>query len=231
MLIGGGVAAVIWSSGLIRGAVVIAADNMAYATVGVETVVEAGRLASSAAGCTPRWAHVYLFKDRDFVLWMVRQAEKMKFDAIVVTCDHAHERVRDMTMPAFEAGCDGPARADGTGQTVREIMRFPNVEAYRAARALSGLSEPSDRVGQNDESLTWADVRWLCDQTTLPVVCKGVLRAVDAQLAVQHGARGLVVSNHGGRQMDGAVPAITALPEVRSTDKHAAQLTSTPRPN
>ena len=181
---------------------------MACATVGVEAVAEAGKLA-------PRWAHIYLFKDREFVLWMVRKAEEMGFDAIVVTCDHAHERVRDMTMPAFEAGCDGPARADGTGQTVREIMRFPNVEAYRAARALSG--EPSDRVGQNDESLTWADVRWLCDQTTLPVVCKGVLRAVDAQLAVQHGARGLVVSNHGGRQMDGAVPAITALPEVRST--------------
>lgn len=135
--------------------------NVAYSTVGAAEVA-----AAAPAATSPRWAHLYLFKDRAFVLWMVRLAERSGFAALIVTCDHAHDRVRDMTMPAFDAGCGGPARADGRGPTVRGIMNFPNVEAYRAETDIP----PSDRVGENDDALTWVDLRWLCDQTRLPVV-------------------------------------------------------------
>jgi 4-hydroxymandelate oxidase len=65
-----------------------------------------------------------------------------------------------------------------------------------------------------DDSITWADLAWLREISTLPILVKGILTAEDARLAVEHGLDGVVVSNHGGRQLDGAVPAIVALPEV-----------------
>jgi 4-hydroxymandelate oxidase len=65
-----------------------------------------------------------------------------------------------------------------------------------------------------DQAITWADLAWLKSLTDLPLVLKGVLTAEDAALAVEHGVDAIVVSNHGGRQLDGAVPAMRALPEV-----------------
>jgi isopentenyl diphosphate isomerase/L-lactate dehydrogenase-like FMN-dependent dehydrogenase len=64
-------------------------------------------------------------------------------------------------------------------------------------------------------ALTWYDLAWLREQTSLPILVKGVLTAEDARLAVEHGVDGIVVSNHGGRQVDGAVAALDALVEVR----------------
>jgi len=63
--------------------------------------------------------------------------------------------------------------------------------------------------------LTWADLEWLRERTTLPLLVKGVLTAEDGRLALEHGVDGIVVSNHGGRQVDGAVAALDALAEVR----------------
>ena len=63
-------------------------------------------------------------------------------------------------------------------------------------------------------SLTWADFAWLRERTTLPIVVKGILHPDDARLAVEHGLDGLVVSNHGGRQVDGAIGSLDALPGV-----------------
>ena len=64
-------------------------------------------------------------------------------------------------------------------------------------------------------ALTWSDLAWLRERTELPIVVKGVLRADDARLALEHGVDGIVVSNHGGRQVDGAVASLDALVEVR----------------
>jgi len=68
-----------------------------------------------------------------------------------------------------------------------------------------------------DPSLSWADVTWLRDATRLPLVIKGILDPAGARRAVEHGANAIVVSNHGGRQLDGAVPGATALPAVSDT--------------
>ena len=65
-----------------------------------------------------------------------------------------------------------------------------------------------------DQSLTWDALSWLRSITSLPVVVKGVMTAEDARLAVEHGAAGIIVSNHGGRQLDGVLATIEALPEV-----------------
>src|SRR5439155_19135342 len=61
---------------------------------------------------------------------------------------------------------------------------------------------------------TWRDVEWLCSITKLPIVVKGILRGDDAARAIEHGAAGIVVSNHGGRQLDTVLPTIRALPDV-----------------
>jgi isopentenyl diphosphate isomerase/L-lactate dehydrogenase-like FMN-dependent dehydrogenase len=67
---------------------------------------------------------------------------------------------------------------------------------------------------QFDASLTWNDVEWLRGITKLPILLKGILRADDAKLALDHGLDGVVVSNHGGRQLDGVPPSIDALPAI-----------------
>ena len=64
-------------------------------------------------------------------------------------------------------------------------------------------------------ALTWSDLAWLRERTELPVVLKGILTAEDARLALDHGVDGIIVSNHGGRQVDGAVASLDALVEVR----------------
>jgi lactate 2-monooxygenase len=64
------------------------------------------------------------------------------------------------------------------------------------------------------DSLTWKDLAWLREHTRLPILLKGILSAEDARLAIEHNVAGIIVSNHGGRQVDGAVAAIEALPEV-----------------
>jgi len=63
-------------------------------------------------------------------------------------------------------------------------------------------------------TITWADLAWLREQTDLPVLLKGIIHPDDARLAVEHGANGVIVSNHGGRQVDGAIGALDALPAV-----------------
>ena len=65
-----------------------------------------------------------------------------------------------------------------------------------------------------DQSLTWDALAWLKSITSLPIVVKGILTAEDAQLAAEHGAAAIIVSNHGGRQLDGVLATIEALPEV-----------------
>ena len=65
-------------------------------------------------------------------------------------------------------------------------------------------------------NITWADLAWLRERTRLPIVLKGVLDGADAKLAVEHGVDGLIVSNHGGRQVDGARASLDALPEIKA---------------
>jgi L-lactate dehydrogenase (cytochrome) len=92
--------------------------------------------------------------------------------------------------PVFLAALDAPPADDLATASIQALATFPNL------------------------GLTWAELGWLREQTSLPLLVKGVLRADDARLALQHGAAGIVVSNHGGRQVDGAVAALDALVEV-----------------
>ena len=224
---------------------------------GVTRGVAGASAATAASPVAPRWMHIYLFKDRSFVLWMLQQAELHGFTGIIVTLDHAHDRVQDATLPMFmRQPPDAPPRVptvdepDGGGP-VKDIMHFPNTEAYIVHRDGGGGGGGGGGVGQsdgnnsgnsdgnsdgntggnsgassdgensdpkdpkeNDPSLTWDDVAWLAQSTPLPVICKGILCPGDATKAVECGAKAIVVSNHGGRQMEGSIAALDALPGI-----------------
>ncbi|HEY0699640.1 MAG TPA: alpha-hydroxy acid oxidase, partial [Micromonospora sp.] len=100
------------------------------------------------------------------------------------------------------------------GGDVRAVNLDPELmaSAHRQHAGSSSIARHSELTF--DPSLTWADLAWLREVSGLPVVVKGVLTAEDARLAVAHGVGAVVVSNHGGRQLDRAVPTLAALPEV-----------------
>jgi 4-hydroxymandelate oxidase len=142
------------------------------------------------------WFQIYLMDDRGLTLELVRRAEAAGAAAIVLTIDvpvrgrrEADERNR-FALPA--------------GTTM------PNLLA-RVGEADTGNYFA---LAKWDAAITWTDLEWLVSSTRLPVVVKGVLAAEDARLAVQHGAKAIQVSNHGGRQLDSAIAALDALPAV-----------------
>ena len=169
----------------------------------------------------PKWLHLYIYRERHLVLAALRAAEETgAFSAVIVTCDHPHNRVKEAVTPDFERHMPGLLEGQ---RSARHALGFedgsflPNVADAVARASKPGVAEASYWNGSdvnNDESLCWDDVAWLRSETSLPLIVKGVLCAEDAVLARDAGAAAVVVSNHGGRQLDGAVPAIEALPEV-----------------
>ena len=168
----------------------------------------------------PKWLHLYIFKERELVQRSIELAEKANqtagdsgFSAIILTCDHPHNRVRDRMVPGFgQRWMD----MDCSPEAMNRLF-FPNQVAagwspFTRGEVLSGLRTSDEPPGgNNDPSLTWQAVEWVCSITSLPVVVKGILSPADAVRAVKAGASAIVVSNHGGRQFDAAPPAIEVL--------------------
>jgi isopentenyl diphosphate isomerase/L-lactate dehydrogenase-like FMN-dependent dehydrogenase len=166
---------------------------------------------AEAMGTAPRWFQLYWVSDRDICASFVQRAEEAGYGAIVVTLDTLTLgwRPRDLrnaylpflsgqgcaqffTDPVFRAKLDVPPEEDQLTAAAMMLSTFPNL------------------------ALTWDDLRWLREQTTLPLLVKGVLTAEDARRAVDAGVDGIAVSNHGGRQVDGSVASLDALDEVRA---------------
>jgi isopentenyl diphosphate isomerase/L-lactate dehydrogenase-like FMN-dependent dehydrogenase len=151
---------------------------------------------ADAAGEGRRWLQLYVFRDRGISQALIDEATEAGYEAIVLTVDapYGGRRERDLR----------------TGFTLPADVRTPAIDAAASRRDLT----IAEVFGLVDPSLTWSDVESLISDTELPVLIKGVLTAEDAELAVEHGAAGIVVSNHGARQID-AVPApIDVLGEV-----------------
>ena len=156
----------------------------------VEEVTEGAR--------SPVWFQAYIGKDRSRTADVIRRAEAAGCTALVVTVDApvvggrtAERRNGFQVRPEWFA----------SGHTPLYGLTAP-VASGRAATELW------------DPSFTWRDLEWLRALTDLPLVLKGILRPDDAALAVAEGAEGVIVSNHGGRQLESAIPAIEALPDV-----------------
>ena len=166
---------------------------------------------AEAMGDASRWFQLYWINDREVAASLVRRAEAAGYGAIVVTLDTSTLgwRPRDLrqaylpfirgegcanffTDPVFCSRLDSPPEEDVLAAAAAMLSTFPNL------------------------GLTWQDLDWLRQQSSLPLLVKGVLRGDDAQLAREHGIDGIVVSNHGGRQVDGSVASLDALVEVRA---------------
>lgn len=158
-----------------------------FSTVGAPAV------ACAAPECR-RWFQVYVFTDRGVTHALVAEALACGYDALVVTVDSPAYGMRDRdTRSGYVVGIPVPAIA--------------------SAGALAAL-KPEDAAGFIDPQLSWADIADLASRYRVPVLVKGVLSADDATRALAEGARGVVVSNHGGRQLDGTPATATVLASI-----------------
>lgn len=171
-------------------------------------------VASTIATCTleeiafaapgPRWFQLYIYKDRAVTAGLVARAEAAGYRAIVLTVD----------TPLL-------------GRRERDARNHFMLPPGIGIANFAGLPDPLDATGWPpgssfsayvhnlfDASVTWEALDWLRASTTLPIVLKGILSPDDALRAVEAGAAGVIVSNHGGRQLDGVIASIDALPAV-----------------
>ena len=165
---------------------------------------------AEAMGGAPRWFQLYWVSDRAICESFVRRAEAAGYSAIVVTLDTLvlGWRPRDLAN-TYLPFIQGQGCAQFFSDPVfRGYLATPPEEDVLSAAALMLSTFPN-------LALTWDDLAWLRDLTELPLLVKGVLTAEDALEARNRGVDGISVSNHGGRQVDGAVASLDALVEVR----------------
>jgi isopentenyl diphosphate isomerase/L-lactate dehydrogenase-like FMN-dependent dehydrogenase len=168
----------------------------------VSTLATASLEEIAAAASGPLWFQLYVYKDRAVSEALVRRAEDVGYRALVLTVDTPLLGRREADE---RNGFGLPAHLHMSNFAGRDEAR--PAEPGVSALALHTLAE-------FDPSLTWEALDWMRSITRLPVVVKGILTGEDADLAARHGATAVVVSNHGGRQLDTAVATIEALPEV-----------------
>jgi isopentenyl diphosphate isomerase/L-lactate dehydrogenase-like FMN-dependent dehydrogenase len=170
---------------------------MARAALGADTIMCLSTIATAtpaevAATGAKRWFQLYVFSDEGITHELIAQAREGGFSALVLTVDAPVRGNRE--------------RDRRTGFTVPS---GPNV----ASMGRGGVT-PKQVFDMISPSLTWPDLEWIAGEAKLPLLVKGILTAEDAHLACEHGAAGIVVSNHGGRQLDSVAASIDALPEV-----------------
>lgn len=158
-----------------------------------------------AAQGAPVWFQLYWLRDERIRDELVRRAEAANCDALVVTVDvpWMGPRLRDVRNRF----------AVGPGITAANL---PGHDPARPVRPSAGSAEAARAAELMSPALTWPDIEALRARTGLPLVLKGILSADDARRAVDCGADGVVVSNHGGRQLDGAAASAECLPAVRA---------------
>jgi lactate 2-monooxygenase len=195
-------------------------------------------------GESPRWYQLYWSKDDELVDSFVRRAEAIGSDALVVTLDtHVLGwRTHDLDLgylpfaraegiaqytsdPRFRSLAEERAAAGSSEPTPRPTLSAVNalisMSRHYPGRLLDNLRSPVPRAAVDTfldvfsrSSLTWENLSYLRDRTRMPIVLKGIQHPRDAALAIEHGVDGIVVSNHGGRQVDGAIGSLDALPGI-----------------
>ncbi|MBE7733040.1 alpha-hydroxy-acid oxidizing protein [Devosia sp. CC-YST696] len=181
----------------------------------------------------PFWFQLYVMRDRDFINRLIDRAKAAKCSALILTMDlqilgQRHKDIRNglSTPPKF------------TPHSVWQMMQHPTWclrmlgTQRRTFRNIVGhvggdhdlASLSAWTASQFDPALNWGDVRWIKERFGGPVIVKGVLDADDAQAALDNGADAIVVSNHGGRQLDGAPSSIRVLPEIVDRVGHKTEV-------
>ena len=164
---------------------------------------------------TPRWFQLYFVNDREIVQNFIRRAEASGYSAIVVTLDTPMLgwRERDLGNQRYLPFHTGAGLANFVTDPVfrARLGCDPHGDLQRTVAAFLELFNSPKNF-----DLSWDDMRWLRGITKLPLLAKGVLAAADARRAFDEGFDGVIVSNHGGRQVDGAIGAIDALVDIRA---------------
>ena len=165
---------------------------MCLSTLGTTGVAQL----AEAVPAAPRWFQLYVFSDRGVTRELVAQAVEHGYEALVVTVDLPilGRRERDLRSGVQSAGAHMVQSAESAGA--------------------QGPMTPADFAALIDPNLGWPDIEKFAAESPLPVIVKGILRPDDAELAADHGARGLVVSNHGGRQLDTVLSGADALAPI-----------------
>jgi isopentenyl diphosphate isomerase/L-lactate dehydrogenase-like FMN-dependent dehydrogenase len=171
--------------------------GMARAALAADTIMCLSTLATStpaevAATGAKRWFQLYVFRDEGVTRELIEQARECGFGALVLTID-------------------APVRGNRERDARTAFTVPPEVTVASVGR---GGITPQQVFDMISPSLTWHDLERIAAEVELPLLVKGVLTAEDAQLACEHGAAGIIVSNHGGRQLDSVAATIDALPEV-----------------
>jgi 4-hydroxymandelate oxidase len=161
-------------------------------------------VAAAAAG--PRWFQLYFFRDRAATRALVERAEAAGYAALCLTVDAPSDGLRE--------------------RDTRNRLRFPAGTRLGNLGHVAGADEHISELSRfdPDPSLDWASLDWLRGITRLPLVLKGILAAEEAGLAVDRGVKGVVVSNHGGRELDTAVATCEALGRVAETVSGRAEI-------
>ncbi|MEI3598045.1 MULTISPECIES: lactate 2-monooxygenase [unclassified Oceanobacillus] len=202
-----GVQSIIHKDGEIGSALACAELGVPYiassaSTVPMEKIAE-------AMSDAPRWFQLYWSRDPDITASFLKRAEASGYSAIVVTLDTPMMAWREYDLKnvylPFLAG-------EGVGNYFTD-------PAFQAKLEKNPQEDPQAAIMHwtkvfGNTSLSWKDIAFLREHTNLPIILKGILHPDDAKLAMEQGVDGIIVSNHGGRQVDGAIGALDALPEI-----------------
>src|SRR2546425_919950 len=180
----------------------------------------------AAAVDKPFWFQLYVMKDRGFIKSLIERAIAAKCSALVLTVDlqvigQRHQDIKNgMTVPpewSLSKLLDFASKPAWVAGVLRGKRRsFGNIVGHvKGTEDLTKLSEWT--ASQFDTTLNWKDIDWIRSIWPGKLILKGILDVEDAELAAKNGAQALVVSNHGGRQLDGAPSSIEALPEIVDT--------------
>lgn len=174
----------------------------AAGTVFVSSTLSTFTIEEIAAATQRLWLQLYVFRDRAITRSLVERAEAAGCQAISLTVTVPVQGNRERDANNRFALPPGIEIANFTG--LRQ-SRFPDADASRLNAFIDEEFDPS---------LSWRDIEWLRSITKLPIVLKGIMAPEDGVLAVEHGAAAVVVSNHGGRQLDSGEPTLFALPRI-----------------
>ncbi|MFD1067983.1 lactate 2-monooxygenase [Oceanobacillus locisalsi] len=164
---------------------------------------------AEAMGDAPRWFQLYWSRDPEITASFLRRAEKTGYSAIVVTLDtpmmawREHD-LKNVYLP-FLAG-------EGVGNYFTDPAFLAKLDQSPQEDPQSAIMHWTKIFGNT--GLTWESIDFLREHTSLPIILKGILHPEDAKLAVEKGVDGIIVSNHGGRQVDGAIGALDVLPDI-----------------
>ena len=190
-------------------------------TLSTVSVCSIEEVASQASGAL--WSQLYVLKDRGYMRNALERAWAAGMKTLVFTVDMPipGSRYRDnrsgmsgphATLRQYLQACTHPRWAMNVGLAGRPLS-FGNIEAYTGHKMT--MDDYMGFISNNfDPSIAWHDLEWIRDSWQGKLIIKGILDADDARNAVRRGADGIVVSNHGGRQLDGAIPTARALPRV-----------------